>query len=111
VVVHNHIIGVVSTPLGAMVPRKEKIQHYRSFFAIETAAADIGKLTSDFILQQEQMINDFAELQIRLNELWRKPIEDFRNLLLKELNHTLLMKYNLEILLPAGVKLNKTVSG
>ena len=87
VVVHDHLIGLVPTQLGSsLVPKKEKIQNYRSFFAIERATTDLEKLNSDFILQQEQMIGDFAELQTRLNDLWRKPIEDLSDLLLKKRN-------------------------
>lgn len=43
------------------------------------------------------MIGDFAELQTRLNDLWRKPIEDLSDLLLKKRNIKLLAKYNLTI--------------
>jgi hypothetical protein len=96
VVVHDHLIGVVHTPLGSpLVPRKEKIGNYRSFYAIERAASNVEKLNSDFIVQQEQMIGDFAELQTRLNDLWRKPIEDMRDLLLKGRNPKLLAKMNI----------------
>ena len=102
VVVHDHLIGVVRTHLGDLVPKKEKIQNYRRHFAIEKANSDSAVLNSDFILMQEQMIGDFAELQVRLNDLWHKPIEDLRALLFKELNPKLLAKYDLTILLPAG---------
>lgn len=50
VVVHDHLIGLVPTQLGSsLVPKKEKIQDYRSFFAIERATTDLEKLNSDFI--------------------------------------------------------------
>jgi hypothetical protein len=104
VVVHDHLIGVVRTHLGDLVPKKEKIQNYQRYFAIERANSDLAMLTSDFILVQEQMIGDFAELQVRLNDLWHKPIEDLRVLLFKELNPELLAKYDLTILLPAGAR-------
>ncbi len=98
---HDHLIGTVRTQLGDLVPKKEKIQEYRSFFAIERANSDLALLSADFILVQEQMIADFAELQVRLNDLWHKPIEDLRVLFFKELNPKLLAKYDLTILLPA----------
>jgi hypothetical protein len=102
VVVHDHLIGMVHTPLGSpLVPRKEKIGNYRRFYAIERAASNVEKLNSDFILQQEQMIGDFAELQHRLNDLWSKPIEDVQGLLLKERNPKLLAKLNLTLRSPA----------
>jgi hypothetical protein len=100
VVVHDHEIGIIDTPLGSLVPKKEKIQQYRTFFAIDRAKTDIEKLNSDFILQQEQMIRDFAELQTCLNDLWLKPIEDLSTLLLKQHNPKLLAKYNLTIVPP-----------
>jgi hypothetical protein len=100
VVVHDHEIGIINTPIGSLVPRKEKIQNYRTFFAIDRVKYNIDKLNSDFILLQEQMVNDFAELQTRLNDLWHRPIEDLRTLLLREHNPKLLAKYNLEILVP-----------
>jgi hypothetical protein len=102
--VHDHNIGIVQTQLGALVPRKEKIQNYRRFLSIENASTSFANLNSDFILLQEQMIADFAELQVRLNDLWRKPIEDLRGLLFKELNPKLLTKYDLTILLPVGAR-------
>jgi len=105
--VHDHLIGVVGMQLGDLVPKKEKIQDYRRYFAIERALSNFAALNSDFILVQEQMIADFAELQIRLNALWNKPIEDLRSLLFKELNPKLLAKYDLTILLPADARPNK----
>jgi hypothetical protein len=55
------------------------------------------------------MIADFVELQMRLNDLWRKPIEDLRALFFKLRNPKLLAKYDLTILLPTGTRPNQAI--
>ena len=98
VIVHDHLIGNIHLPgLGDLVPKKEKIPKYRSFFAIENVQKDVTTLYKGFILVQEQMIIDFGEIQNRLNDLWNTPIKDFRTLFLAEPNPRLLQKYNLRI--------------
>ena len=97
VVVHDALIGAVSTQQGRLVPKKEHIGKYRFFGAIIAVASDIELLKSDFILEQEQMIEDFAIVQTLLNGLWKKPIDRLRTLLYKERNPRMLSKYDLAL--------------
>ena len=95
VVVHDHLIGSVEIlGLGPLIPKKEKIQQYRSFYAIQQGWGKAEMRKRDFILVQEQMIIDFAEIQTRLNALWQAPLNDMRALF-RERNALLVQKYDL----------------
>lgn len=98
IIVHNVQIGKFTTPDGiAFVPKKEKIQNYKKWSDVFAALQDIQKLRNDFINMKEQMILDIGNLEIILNNLWAKPIDDMGKLLYKDKNELLLNKYNINL--------------
>jgi hypothetical protein len=91
-IVHDVAIGNVLVP-GTniyMVPRKERIQDYRSLQQVVAAAQNADRLKRDFVVREEQMFNDFQEFQQHLNALWEVPIADFYELLYEKKNPTML---------------------
>jgi len=58
---------------------------------------DIQKLKNDFINMKEQMILDIGRLEIILNSLWAKPINDMKKLFFEDKNKILLDKYNIDL--------------
>ena len=96
VIVHNVQIGKVLVRDNViLVPKKEKIDNYKELSSVFAAAQDIQKLKVDFINMKEQMILDIGALEIILNNLWNKPIEDLKTMLYEEKNPVLLNKYNI----------------
>jgi hypothetical protein len=97
-IVHEVKFGeVVNYNDVQLVPRKEKIQNYKSLKNVFAAVKDVKKLRVDFIEKRTQMWQDMAEFQANLNRLWEKPIRDLEKLLYEDKNKTLLQKYNLEL--------------
>lgn len=99
VIVHDVQIGMI-TPIdagGVLVPKKEKIQDYKKWSYVFAAKRDAEKLRDDFIDMKEQMILDIRTLEIILNKLWVKPINDLKKLFFDEKNETLLGKYNIDL--------------
>lgn len=97
IVVHDIQIGKIITIGGIpLVPKKEKIQNYKKWSYVFAAQQDIQKLKNDFINMKEQMILDIGNLEIILNKLWNKPINDLR-MLFKDKNKILSEKYNIDL--------------
>jgi hypothetical protein len=94
-IVHDVAMGNVIVGKIPMVPRKERIQDYRSLQQVKAATHNIKQLKKDFVVREEQMFNDFQELQKHLNELWEFIIADFCNLLYEDTNPVMMKKYNL----------------
>jgi len=86
------LIDGVKTP---WVPRKDKVQQYKTWSSIEAAAKDKEKLEADFIPMTAQMRSDIEQLTTLLNGIWSKPVEDMRRLLCEDRNRVLLAKYDL----------------
>jgi hypothetical protein len=96
VIVHEIQIGKLRGPGGILlVPKKEKILNYKKWANVFVAQQDIEKVKTDFIVMKEQMILDIGKLEIILNKLWERPINDLHRLLFQDKNEILLMKYNL----------------
>jgi hypothetical protein len=96
VIVHDTQIGIFYDQFGnRFVPKKEKIQQYKTWDKIFEATQDHTKLQRDFINRSEQMNSDFILLQRYLNALWNILIADFKQLFFDEENSFLLEKYNL----------------
>lgn len=99
IIVHDIQIGKIITIGGIpLVPKKEKIQNYKKWSYVFAAQQDIQKLKNDFINMKEQMILDIGNLEIILNKLWNKPINDLRKLFFKDKNEILLEKYNIDLI-------------
>ena len=99
VIVHDVLIGTIGTRDAGivLVPKKEKIQNYRKWTYVFNAQNNIQKIKKDFINRKEQMILDIGTLEIILNKLWVKPINDLKKLFFHEKNQTLLSKYNIDL--------------
>jgi len=96
IIVHDIQIGKIITIGGVpLVPKKEKIQNYKKWSYVFAAQQDIQKLKSDFINMKEQMILDIGGIEVILNDLWTKPINDLRKLFFNDKNKILLKKYNI----------------
>lgn len=96
VIVHNVQIGRILTRGNViLVPKKEKIHNYKKLSNVFAARQDVKKLKSDFINMKEQFVLDIGTLEVILNKLWKKPIEDLNRLLFKCKNPILLGKYNI----------------
>jgi len=99
VIVHDVSIGEVVVTGGVrLVPKKEKIQSYRTLDQVFAAAGDPCRLKTDFVVIQEQMLTDFADLQNHLNSIWEQPLSDFRKLFLEDANPQLLGKYDIALI-------------
>jgi hypothetical protein len=98
VIVHHIQIGKIIT-IGEtiLVPKKEKILNYKKLSNIFAAQQEIQKLKSDFINMKEQMILDIGKLEVLLNELWNRPLEDLIKLFFEDKNEILLKKYNIDL--------------
>jgi len=98
IIVHDIRIGrIVTKDAGQLVPKKEKIQHYKRWSYVFAASKDILKLKNDFINMKEQMVLDIGKLEIILNKLWERPINDIRKLFFEDKNKILLKKYNIDL--------------
>ncbi|MDP2898774.1 MAG: hypothetical protein Q8Q12_19725 [bacterium] len=98
VIVHDVQIGRIATIGGVtLVPKKEKIQSYKRWSDVFAARADGERLRDDFINMTEQMILDIGRLEVTLNKLWEKPLEDLKKLFFQDRNEILLTKYNIEL--------------
>lgn len=97
-IVHDALIEeIVGGDSARLVPKKEKISSYQKLADVFSAAKSPEKLKADFVLKQEQMISDYAEMQIRLNDLWSRPLSDMDFLFFQSPNAKLLAKYNLRL--------------
>jgi len=98
VIVHN--IKLANLAIGGfiLVPKKEKVQNYRSWSKVFSVVEDAPKLKDDFIDMKEQMILDMGFLQIMFNNLWSKTIAEMRELFFVEKNHILVEKYDIEFI-------------
>ena len=67
----------------------------RGLTPVLRAAGDIDLQRRDFIVMQEQMINDIAGIETALNALWEHPLKTLGELLWEEKNIGLVTKYNL----------------
>jgi hypothetical protein len=95
VIIHNVQIGrILIRGNVILVPKKEKIHDYRKLYSVFAAKQNVKKLKSDFINMKEQIILDIGTLEVILNKLWKKPIEDLKRLF-KDKNPILLGKYNI----------------
>jgi hypothetical protein len=98
VIVHDVLRGKLLMPGDiVLVPKKEKIQDYKKWADIFAVRENIPKLRKDFINMKEQMILDIGTLEIILNELWAKPIDDLTKLFFDDKNEILLKKYNIDL--------------
>lgn len=98
VIAHDVQIGRFATIGGVtLVPKKEKIQSYKRWSDVFAARRDGQKLRNDFINMTEQMILDIGKLEVILNKLWEKPLEDLKKLFFEDRNEILLTKYNIEL--------------
>jgi len=98
IIVHDVQIGKIITIGGiTLVPKKEKIQDYKKWSDVFAVQQDIQKLKNDFINMKEQMILDIGRLEIILNNLWAKPINDMKKLFFEDKNKILLDKYNIDL--------------
>ncbi|MDI6889134.1 MAG: hypothetical protein QMC78_05560 [Methanocellales archaeon] len=99
IIVHDIQIGKIISFGGIpLVPKKEKIQNYKKWSYAFVVQQDIQKLRNDFINMKEQMILDIGSLEIILNNLWAKPINDLRKLFFDDKNKILLRKYNIDLI-------------
>ena len=99
IIVHDAQIGRLTTIKGRLfVPKKEKIQQYKKWSCVFAVRDDVQKLKKDFIDREEQMILDIRDLEIILNNLWKKPINDFKELFFERKNKILLKKYNIDLM-------------
>ena len=95
ILVHSVQIGQVHVLGGStLIPKRQKIQQYKTLSAVLSAAQDPKMLKEEFILAHEQMCVDFAEFQSKLNAVWERPLTDTRQLF-AEANSILLEKYHL----------------
>lgn len=98
IIVHDIQIGKIISPGGIpLVPKKEKIRSYKKWSYVFAALQDEQKLRNDFINMKEQMILDIRGLEVILNDLWTKPINDMRKLFFGDRNKILLKKYNIDL--------------
>ena len=98
VIVHNHTVAFLMDNNGInYVPKKEKISEYRKWADNNKAIEHPEKFATDFIVRETLMNQDLKEMKVVLHNLWKKPIEDMRELLFVEKNQTLLSKYDLKI--------------
>jgi hypothetical protein len=99
VVVHDVQIGkIIDFEGNPIVPKKERIQHYRKWSNVFAVLGDKQKLKNDFVNMKEQMDSDIAELETNLNILWSKPINDMQKLFFEDKNKVLLKRYNIDLL-------------
>jgi hypothetical protein len=99
IIVHDIKIGkIISLGGVTLVPKKEKIQNYKKWPHVFEAGQDIQKLKNDFINMKEQMILDIGSLEIILNNLWTKPINDLSKLFFDDKNEILLKKYSIDLI-------------
>ncbi len=98
IIVHDVQIGKILSEKKdvVLVPKKDKIQDYKDWPKVFAAGKDTKKLQKDFIEMREQMILDIGRMQISLNNIWNKPIEDLK-ILFKKKNEVLLRKFDIEI--------------
>lgn len=95
-VVHDVALGTIVSAGGLrLVPKKEKLSKYKKLDSVFAAASDIQRQKTDFIMMEEQMVADFAELQSVLDSVWERPLADVADLLFKERNAIILEKYAL----------------
>ena len=99
IIVHDAQIGkIICLHDGiTLVPKKEKIQDYKKWSHVFAALQDEQKLRNDFINMKEQMILDIRGLEVILNDLWTKPINDLGKLFFDDKNKILLKKYNIDL--------------
>jgi len=95
VIVHSAQIGrYIHRGIRHLVPKKEKIQQYKTWAKIREATKNIDIINSDFISMREQMVSDIIQLELLLNGLWGKVISDMKHLFLH--NHNMLIDYNID---------------
>lgn len=98
IIVHDAQIGrIISLGGIPLVPKKEKIQNYKKWSYVFAVQQDVQKLKGDFINMKEQMILDIGSLEVILNDLWTKPINDLCKLFFDDKNKILLKKYNIDL--------------
>ena len=98
VIVHNiQIARIITSPMGVVVPRKEKIQDYKKWSSVFAVRGNNKKIVEDFIDMKEQMNLDLVNLMRILNQLWVKPLGDLKKLFYEDRNERLLEKYNVEL--------------
>ena len=97
IIVHDIQIGKIINIGGViLVPKKENIQRYKKWSDVFAVQQNIEELKSDFINMKEQMILDIGNLEVILNKLWNKPINDLEKLF-EDRNEILLKKYNIDL--------------
>lgn len=95
-VVHDAALGEIVSAGGIrLVPKKAKLSQYKKLDAVFAAASDIQRQKQDFIMMEEQMVSDFAELQSVLDSVWERPLTDVTKLLFEERNALIVEKYAL----------------
>lgn len=98
IIVHDVQIGKIITIGGVtLVPKKENIQEYKKWSDVFAVQQNIQKLNNDFINIKEQMILDIGRLEIILNNLWNKPLNNMKHLFYDDKNKILLGKYNIDL--------------
>jgi len=99
VLIHSTAMGEVQVlGNGTLVPRRQRIEDYKTLSSIFDAARYSNKVRTDFILKQDQMSKDFPEMQAHLNALWEKPLADFDTLFFQEHNEQLCRKYHVRLM-------------
>ncbi len=94
--IHSVAIGEVIVQGNIiLVPKRQKIESYRTLRQVSEATKSYGRLLTDFTPKEKQVSDDFLEMQICLNKLWEKPLCDLDHLFLQEHNERLLEKYRI----------------
>jgi hypothetical protein len=98
--IHSVAIGEVllQGELIVLVPRRQRIQAYKTLRQVSEAAQSYGRLMADFTPKEKQVNEDFLEMQNHLNGLWEKPLSDLEHLFLQEHNEKLLEKYRIRFI-------------
>ena len=94
-IVHDVAVGHIAVGSVNIVPRKRVIHEYRLMADVRRAATDGARLRKDFVVREQQMHDDFFQLQESLNAIWEKPLADLQQLLYEEHNDVLMQKYDL----------------
>lgn len=76
-VVHDVKLGLLITPEGnALIPKLDKISNYRTWRAVHDVAQEPKVIERDFIEIDVHIEASIQGLEVRLNDLWEKLIQD-----------------------------------
>ncbi|MFH1287289.1 MAG: hypothetical protein ABII25_01155, partial [bacterium] len=94
VIIHNCQIGRIRKNGKIFVPKRDKIQNYKTWDKVFAATKNKQEIENNFIEMKQQMKLSLEGLEDKLNDLWEKPISDMKGLLYKKKNEMLFGKYN-----------------